>query len=284
MTRKILLPTDFSENAWYAMNYALELYKNEYCNFYLLNVFSGIGNVMESLINMEPGSELYETAKLESQNSLAKLLDKLAFKGERNPKHHFKTISKFNSTVEAIKIVVEEKDIEMIIMGTKGKTASKKIVYGSVAINVMEKVRNCPVLVVPEYAKLNLPKEIVFPTGYKMNIKRRELKILVDLVSSCKAYLRILHVSEKEKLNDKQLNNKKLLEEYFDTINHSFHKLSHMDIPQAINCFIQSRNSDMVAFLNRKHGFFESIFSNPMVKEMGYDSKVPMLVMHDLKN
>ena len=40
MRKKILLPTDFSKNAWNAILYALELYKNETCEFYIVNIFS----------------------------------------------------------------------------------------------------------------------------------------------------------------------------------------------------------------------------------------------------
>ena len=166
MKRKILLPTDFSKNAWRAITYAQELYKNESCHFYILNVFSATGNPIISLINLEPGSELYETERLKSENGLAKVLDKITLADKQNPKHQFETISKFNNTIEAIKNVVEEKDIDIIVMGSKGETESIKAVFGSVAIDVMEKVRNCPVIVVPELAKNHLPKEIVFPTGF----------------------------------------------------------------------------------------------------------------------
>tara|TARA_R110002111_G_scaffold77451_2_gene123086 strand:+ start:3237 stop:4091 length:855 start_codon:yes stop_codon:yes gene_type:complete len=284
MKHKILLPTDFSKNAWHAISFALELYKKDQCDFYILNVFSTTSHIVDSLMNMEPGSEMYETAKLDSENGLAKVLDMLVFKDSKNPKHHFKTISTFNNVVEAIKNIVEEKDIEMIIMGTKGETNYKKIVYGSTAINVMEKVRNCPIIVVPELAKHSLPKEIVFPTSYKTHLKRRELNYLTELAENCNASIRILHVSEEDKLDKKQLNNKKLLEEYFENIDYSFHALSAIDIPTAINCFVESRGSDMVAFINKKHTFFSSILSNPLVKEMGYNSRVPLMAMHDLRN
>jgi nucleotide-binding universal stress UspA family protein len=176
MKRKILLPTDFSNNAWMAVNYAIELYKNDACDFYILNVFSATSNIMETLINMEPGSELYETAKDNSKKGLGETLDKLIINNNSNPKHHFKTISVFNNTIEAIKDIVEQKDIEMIVMGTKGETNSKGTIFGSTATYVMEKVRNCPVIVVPEKAKNTLPKEIVFPTSYKTHYKKRELK------------------------------------------------------------------------------------------------------------
>ena len=76
MRHKILLPTDFSKNSMRAINYARELYKNEHCDFYLLNVFSATSNILERLLNMEPGSELYETAKLNSENGLAKVYER----------------------------------------------------------------------------------------------------------------------------------------------------------------------------------------------------------------
>jgi nucleotide-binding universal stress UspA family protein len=284
MKRKILLPTDFSKNSWHAINYAIELYKNDSCNFYILNVFTATSNIIDSLINMEPGSKLYETAKLESENGLAKVLDMLAFKAYNNPKHHFNTISTFNNPVEAIKNVVEEKDIEMIIMGTKGKTDSKSRVFGSVAIDVMEKVRNCPVIVVPELAKQILPKEIVFPTSFKTHFKKRELNYLIDIAKKCNASIKVLHVSKEDKLSKKQLSNKQLLEEYFEAIDYSFHTLNHIEIPSAINCFVESRESDMVTFINKKHAFFGSLLTQPLVKEIGYHSKVPIMVLHDLRN
>lgn len=284
MRRKILLPTDFSKNSWHAINYALELFKNDTCDFYILNVFSATSNILDSLLNMEPGSELYETAKANSEEGLAKVLDKLTINGLERTNHHFTIISHFNNVIEAIKNVVEEKDIEIIVMGTKGETASREIVFGSTAVYVMEKVRNCPVIVVPEKAKKHLPKEIVFPTSYKTHFKRRELKYLVEIAKKCKSKIAILHISKEEELDEKQENNKKLLEEIFAEVSYSIHNLSNYSVEAAVNIFIESRDSDMVAFINKKHPFFGSILTKPLVKEVGFQSKVPILVMHDLRN
>jgi nucleotide-binding universal stress UspA family protein len=284
MRRKILLPTDFSRNAWHAINYALELYKEDACDFYLLNVFSFSGNIAESLANMVPGNEIYETAKQESENGLVKILDTLMFSENGHPNHHFKSISRFNHTIEAIKDVVEEKDIEMIVMGTRGETVARKAAFGSTAVNVMEKVRNCPVIVVPKNAIHSMPKEIVFPTSYKTHFKLRELNFLIEIAKRCQAAVRILHVADEDALDERQISNKNLLNEYFEDIDHSFHELRHMEIPAAINCFIESRNSDMVTFINKKHAFFTSMLTHPLVKEISYHSKVPILVMHDLRN
>jgi len=283
MRHKILLSTDFSKNAWQAIKYATELYKNEECTFYILNVFSATENILESLLNLEPGSELYEMAKNKSEQGLSIILDKLIINENSNIKHQFKTISVFNNIIEAIKQIVEQKDIEMIIMGTKGETYSKTTVFGSTATYVMEKARNCPVIVVPQNAKTTLPKEIVFPTSYKTHYKRRELNYLTNLAKKCEATIAILHISEYE-LSKRQKENKQLLEDILEGTNYKFHTLSHYSVITSVNIFIESRDSDMVAFINKKHAFFGSILTNPMVKDLTFHSKVPILVMHDLRN
>lgn len=208
MKRKILLPTDFSKNASQAIKYALELYKDQECLFYLLNVFYINATNIESLIGMEPGSDLYETTKRNSERSLDKLLSEIAFSNNENSKHSFQTICTFNEPLQAIKDLVDEKDIELIVMGTRGQSTLRSKIYGSTAISVMEEVRNCPVIVVPQLAKRELPQEIVFPTGFKTSFKERELNYLIDIAKSCNASIKILHISEDGKLDKKQTNNR----------------------------------------------------------------------------
>lgn len=284
MRHKVLLPTDFSDNAWHAINYATELYKDQATDFYILNVFSVTGKVMESLMNLEPGSELYETKKWDSENGLAKVLEKLILREKSDAKHQFKTISMFNNTIDAIKLVVDKKDIEMIIMGTKGETYSRSTAFGSTAIYVMEKVRNCPVIVVPQKAELKLPKEIVFPTGFKTYYKRRELIYLTDIAKKSDADIIVLYVKEQEQLDDNQKESKELLEEILQDTKYKFHTLSNNSVITAVNLFVESRDSDMVAFINRKHTFFGSILTSPLVKEISFHLNVPILAMHDLRN
>lgn len=284
MKRKILLPTDFSNNSWLAINYALNLFKDDTCDFYLLNAFSVVNNFLKNIINIESRGEFYEESKQESEDNLSEILDRLIINEHGNPKHNFKTISVFNDPIDAIKNIVEQKDIEMVIMGTKGKTNDKGTVFGSVAVSAMEKVRNCPVIVVPESAKHVLPKEIVFPTSYETHYKRRELSYLTGIAKKCDATIAILHIFEENELNQNQKEHKQMLKEIFEDVKYTFHYLSHYSVESAVNIFVESRGSDMIAFINKKHYFFGSILTNPMVKGIAFHSKVPILVMHDLRN
>lgn len=283
MKKKILLPTDFSNNAWNAIEYAMELYKSEACDFYILNAFNATGYALESMMVPEPGEKLYEEAKKKSEQGLAKILERVTFRDEY-PKHKFFMVSQFNSLLEAIKDIVDKQDIQMIIMGTKGSTDAVDVVFGSNTVMVMEKSRNCPVMAIPENARYTDLKEIVFPTDFKMNFKQRELLDIIEVAKMSKAAIRILYASDGDPLNEEQENNKKLLEEYFEELTRTFHTLTNLDAPSAVRCFVESRESDMIVFFNRKHSFFGSIFSKPMVKSLGRYSKVPVLALHDLRS
>ncbi|RUA10297.1 MAG: hypothetical protein DSY83_18010 [Flavobacteriia bacterium] len=59
------------------------------------------------------------------------------------------------------------------------------------------------------------------------------------------------------------------------------HFLPPVKLGKGIEGFLESKEGDMVAFLNRKHTFLRTILSNPLVKEIGYDPKVPILELND---
>ena len=61
--KNILLPTDFSENSWNAIKYALEFYKNTPVNFYILNV-TLISTYVSGEIPILPSSNILETTIL----------------------------------------------------------------------------------------------------------------------------------------------------------------------------------------------------------------------------
>jgi nucleotide-binding universal stress UspA family protein len=283
MKTKILLPTDFSKNAWNAICYIIDLFKDRECEFYILNVYRVKGYALESMMVPDPGELEFERVKKNSEKGLAKVLEMLSFR-DPNDKHKFYTISQFNSLMTSLKDIVEKKDIDMIVMGTKGSTDGRGVVFGSNAINVMEKLRNCPVIAVPEEARFGSLKEIVFPTSFKTHFKRRELHYLTDIAKITKASICIVHVDSDDTLDSVQENNKHLLEQCFEEVDYTFHTLHGGTPSEAVRYFVESRDSDMIAFINKKHAFFGSVFSNPMVKEIGLYSKVPIMALHDFRN
>jgi nucleotide-binding universal stress UspA family protein len=282
MDKRVLLPTDFSKNALNAIRYALDLYQDQVCEFYFLNAYQVNGYSIDTMMMFpEPGEPAYEAAKKASEGGFEKLMDILELHND-NPKHTFHTLSTFNSLLYAIKDTIAKNDIDIVVMGTKGETGSASVVFGTNTVNIMEKVTECPVLAVPEVVRFVKPKEIVFPTDYKSVFKRKELNYLIEIAKYHEAFIRVLHIVREPELNHEQQANKELLEAILKDTLHSYHNLTDQKVPAGISAFIESRESDMIAFINKKHNFFGSMLSKPLVKEMGYHSKIPVLTLHDV--
>ncbi len=281
MDKRILVSTDFSKNALNALRYSLDLYRDQTCDVYFLNVYQVDGYHLDNAMMVpEPGERAFEAAKRKSEEQFEKLMVILQLRPD-NPKHSYHTISTFNSLLEAANDTIDKKDIDIVVMGTKGATASRAVIFGTNTINMMEKITKCPVLAIPEEVRFSPPKEIVFPTDYKTPFKRRELNYLIEIGKMHGTFIRVLHIKEEADLNKKQQGNKVLLESILEKTSHSFHTLEDLKVQTGINAFIENRGSDMVAFINRKHSFFGSVFSRPLVKELGYHSRIPIIALND---
>ncbi|MDT7829875.1 universal stress protein [Pricia sp. S334] len=280
MDKRILLLTDFSKNALNAALYALDLYSDRVCSFYILNTYGVDGFSIDGSAYTRPGQSSHDIAKSETEIRFKNFMQMLRMHSD-NSKHTYETIASYDSLLDGVKKVVAKKDIDIIIMGTKGMTGSRTVLFGMNTVNVMEKVTECPVLAVPEDIKFRRPKEIVFPTDYKKPFKRRELKYLITIAQMHNTSIQVLHVMESNELSESQEDNKELLKRIFKEVGHSFHELEGASVNSEINAFIDKRNSAMVAFVNYKRNFFSKLISRPLVRDLGYQSRVPVLVLRN---
>lgn len=278
--KNILLATDFSVNANNAALYALQLYKKESCNFILFNSFDVNGYFSGSVFIARPNQKTFREVEANSQEKLRKLrkeLEKLSQPGQK-----FEVLSKNIPLDRALNYEISSKKVELVIIGTQGETAARNAAFGSNTINIMENVIDCPVLAVPSHVSYTGLKEVVLPTGFKIGYDLRDLKYLIELINSHHAALRVLHVEEAG-LDTFQEDNRQELSSLLGEVAHSFHYLSYVSVPQGIYCFTESRGSDMIAFLNKKHSFFENLLFEPLYKRIGNFSQIPVLIMQTEK-
>ncbi|GGW41367.1 universal stress protein [Arenibacter certesii] len=277
---RILLPTDFSVNALNAIKYALDLYSKQKCEFYLLHTYEVDGYALSGATKVvKPKQFLYETAKKEAEALFRKLM-KVVQLHSYNYDHSFHSIITYDTLINATKDIITKNNIDIVVMGTKGITGSRLVVYGTNTISLMEHISECPILAIPENQKFILPREIVFPTDYTISHKPVELRHLISIAKMHHAIIQVLHiVTKSEKLHKTQQANKALLTTLFKDIEFSFHELAGSSIHEEINAFIDGRDTNMIAFINPKHNFFSMMFSRPLVKELGYYSRIPLLAL-----
>ncbi|TDU34473.1 nucleotide-binding universal stress UspA family protein [Gelidibacter sediminis] len=278
MDKRILLLTDFSRTALNAARYALDLYKDRQCTFYFLNTYHEDSYSIEGYSYLHSGQRSFDVQKPHTEEQFKKLVQILRLH-DPNPIHEYYTIAANNTLVRGVNDVISKNDIDIVIMGAKGVTSSRTVIFGMNTIDVMENITACPVLAIPEDVRLLAPKEIVFPTDFRIPFKRRELKYLINITQLHHSTIRVLYVKETAQLNKEQLQHKALLTALFKDIEHSFHEVESASVHEGINAFIDSRDSDIVAFIHQKKTFFSRLLSKPLVQELGYQSRVPVLVL-----
>ena len=274
MKRHILLPTDFSENAWSAVLYALKLYRNEPCVFYLLNSWSFSNSTNRTYIT----SHYIDEKKEETKNQLNEWKD-LAAAESTNAEHKFKTVFGNKSLLDSIESVVKEYDIDLIIMATKGAKGAKEFLFGTNTVNMINKMKSCPILVVPNAYEFKELKQIAFPTDFN-HFYGEELLPIKQLSKLFNSKIRVVHVNEKENLTDKQNYNLAMLKAYLEDYKHRFHWMTGYSKKEpAINDFIKENDINVLTMINYEHSIIENIIKEPILKHIGFHPIVPFLVI-----
>lgn len=278
--KTILLPTDFSKNSWNAIKYALKFYENSTCTFYLLHVNTLSYAMTQDPLYVDTEDFIENTYTIPSKLQLRKLLKRISQEFPDNKNHHFFTLTDYNFFIDSIRNYVDEKKIDMIIMGTKGATGLKKLIIGSNAADVIKKVK-CTILIVPENATFTNLKEIAFPTDYFLTYGVNLLKPLYEIMETQHSSLRVLHITNQpEKLGLSQQDNKDSLNDYFNNFEVRFYNLTNKDVEDAIECFVQSRDINMIAMVAKNLNYFQQILFHSKIENISYHTNIPFLVMH----
>ncbi|GAA0731409.1 hypothetical protein GCM10009430_43560 [Aquimarina litoralis] len=280
--KRILLPTDFSDNAYNAIKYAVQFFKDETCTFYLLNTFTPISYTAEYLIENPAPYGIEEVALGHSKKEIEKVAQKIQIEFP-NEKHQFVKLSAFNMLIAEIKDVIETYNIDLIIMGTKGATGLKEVLIGSQTMYTMKKVK-CPIIAVPDGFVYEKPKEILFPTDYNLNTSN---PILLPLIKSiCDIHnsrLHILNAYYGVPLVTQQQDTKVYLDTYFEENAHVFEIADGMDVIEAIEDYQKYHIINLLVMVHNKHSFFENLLFKPVINQIAYHLNVPFLVIPSIE-
>ena len=142
--RSILLPTDFSRCADSALPYAADLARQMKARLVCLHVVEtvappvGYAPVAEALPTVDIGGQLEESATRE--------LPKLGARQECAGLEVEEVVARGDAAGEIVR-VARERDIDLIVISSHGRTGLGRMIFGSTAESVVRHA-HCPVLVV----------------------------------------------------------------------------------------------------------------------------------------
>lgn len=275
--KKIIIPTDFSENAYNAVKYAVQLFKDVETTFYLLHTYTPPIFQVEYVFQSPSQIGLGDSYKTRAMEQLATLKKRLQ-EEFANAEHTFVTWANFNTLTDEILIMTKNEKADLVVMGTQGATNTREILFGTNTTQVIRKA-TCPVIAVPSNFKYVAPKEILFPTDYEIDYKKEQLQQLVNISKKHGSNIDVIHVSTGHDLSDEQGANKQKLEDLFAQTNNSFHDLPDQGVIEAINRFQSEKGMNLLVMVRNKRTFFERLFVEPVIKSIGFNIDIPLMVI-----
>ncbi|MCP4439571.1 MAG: universal stress protein [Aureispira sp.] len=268
MLKNIFVPTDFSENADHALQYALNLAKSFQLNIYVFNAHmtqtqGGMMLSIDDVIKHEREAELEELmVKIRPQ------LDDDVISGH---------VAIVHNSVDAICSGALSTKSDLIIMGTKGATGLKKLFMGSTASNVIRKT-SLPVLTVPENAPVTPPKRVTLAIDTEDIEYSFFLLPVMNLLLTIKPEFTITHVQDEH-----EIDKTKGIFKFFNShsIPYTYKQLKGDTVEDAITNHIEENETDLLCLINHKRTFFQRLMHPSMTQKLVMGNKIPLLVLHD---
>jgi nucleotide-binding universal stress UspA family protein len=271
----ILVPTDFSNNAYSALFYAVKLLKGKAGTFHLLNAYDEYTPLRGALVEKNRVDQL----KVESLDGLQHFVHRIKLDFPKT-KHAFTTISHHGALIPILIKEVEARHIDLVVMGNSGISEVEAIFLGSNALDTISSIQLCPVLTIPKEHDFKPPKEIAFVTDYHHSYDAELLQPLLFIAKQYRSKISLMHIHEEEVLDETQEKNKSILLKYLLPFEYKIYWMPLFKTKaNSIHTFLDELEIDMLTMVNYEHSFLKKVSREPVVKRMAFDLDIPFLII-----
>ena len=276
----ILVPIDFSANAENALRYAIGLADKVEVKIILLHSFHI--DYANAYVSVDIIEKQVEMAKVASNQKLKAVYSSLS--------HHSDSIVEYissqNLLLDEILRVVEEKKIDLIVMGTNGVNEElSRQIFGTNSSKVIEKA-TCPVIVVPKDVEPHEIKTMVYATEF-LDSDIACLQSLSSIAKLSEACIHIIHVSiYYEDESEKRLmeNFKQKVEKTISYKNLFFKIITGSYVERRIETYLEEVKADMLVMSAHHRSLLDRLVGKSIAKEITLHLKTPLMVFHHRKN
>lgn len=273
--KTILVPTDYSDPASNALQYALELARTSNANLILLHAYHL--PVLATEYPVLPVS-LEELAR-ENNRRIKKLKEKVAGEAKGNIKLESMVRPGFASDV--IADVAKEINADLIVMGITGASKTTQVLIGSNTTAVMSKT-STPVLVIPSEARYRAIEKIALACNYNEPVN---LPAIMKVEALARFFNAKLLVVDMEKPSVVPAYENAIAGETlgvaFKNIDHVMFYSASEDIAEGLNTFVDDHNCNWLAMIPHKRNILGSLFHKSNTKKLAFHTHVPLLSIHE---
>ncbi|MEZ4825210.1 MAG: universal stress protein [Bacteroidia bacterium] len=276
--RKILVPTDFSDCAGYALDTAVKLAEKFGSELHIYH-----------RADIDPGFD-ENSPQHDSVESFAMLqyIRKKYYKiREHYRSSNLRIITTFSAgdLVKTVTDYVNAEHIDMIVMGSSGATGLKEMVMGSQTQKIVRNA-HCPVLVVKHPAETVVFKNIVFASDFSEQAKKPFEKLL-EFARRYGAHIHLLNVAAYPKFTatENDLDRMKAFEKMCWTLPCTVHGRGDVDLEMGVTHFAREVHADLVSIAHFGKEPLKRVFTGSLTENLVNHLEIPVLTInaHDVK-
>ncbi len=285
--KKIIVPTDFSEQAQHALDLASEIAVITGAKIVLMHVieyakkqttFLG-SSALTTMGSLSTGVEMDDVYFIQLfKRRKAQLAEILSDPSYANIDIIDKIL--LGTPYHAIEEEITESDADFIIMGTTGVNDWEESLIGSTAEKVVRHA-SCPVLTLRKKVKLMDIDRIVFASDFK-ELKPAYIHIVKSIQKLFEAELHMVFINTPGRFNNEReiINNLKNFANENDLDHHKIHVYSHQHEEEGIVWFTEDFKMDMVMMATYGRAGFSRLFDHSIAEDVVNFSKKPVVTFN----
>ncbi len=273
--KKILVPTDFSETANKARDYAIQLAQLVDAEIILFNTFHipYSGASAGTIVNLDK-------IALEESEKAMELQSEYIQSNYSNVK--FRTLCRPGLLVDSVKRISKKDEVDLIVMGTTGASGVIGNVLGSNTSALIGSIKT-PIITVPKDATINFPKHIIVANDLMDSGEDKLFSVLKEIAINTYSSIDFLFIVNEEKQADHKIQRLQSadFDNQFDAQYHPFHFRDSENVEDGILEYIENKDLDLLVVVAHQRGFWEGLFHKSVSKSLVKHATIPILVLPD---
>ncbi|WP_143961630.1 universal stress protein [Litoribacter populi] len=265
---KILVPTDLSENADVALEFAKQMVMKTggeimlLFSYYAVYDFAAQATQIIHQIEKDAKKHLKKTIKEHQTEGLK--MDYIIVQG---------------TVTTSVNTAARELKSDLIVMGTQGASGIKKVLLGSNTADMIKETKT-PILAIPNDASFSRLQEITVAVELKKE-DRKAIENLIELTSPLGLPYEVLHIDKGDDF-DTEISFKGFkshLNESFPHLHFEFFNQKDENFNKGLDRFLKDHPNTMLVMFSKTRSFFEQLFSKSHTVETAYHTHVPLMVI-----
>lgn len=257
---RILLPTDFSENAKRAIDFVLHHFKNEQLKLFLIHTIKAPNSAAGVLIRIDDLMRKDAEVELEA-------LEKYI---QEKYNLHVESIIKIGHLKDWINSYAKSYQIDLIAMGTKGENNVTSKFLGSVTESVI-RTSKLPLLAIPSVENKPQLEHIAIASADDKLLEEQFLTKVFNNLKNSSVKINAVKVRQQNERSTRSIEMQGKQIRVEEVVNDS--------VVEGLNEYIDEVPTDILVLYHARNSKFDYFFNRSITKNICGKTKVPLLVI-----